>query len=162
MSLRDAKHRSNLKGDMDTFTLRPAQESGSAQIKELINLVGINPMGLDWKRFVVAVNAQDEMIGCGQLKPHGEDILELASLAVFPEHRGKGVARAIIEYLLKKSPRPLYLMCESSNGPLYEKFGFRVIEYDEMPRYFQRMSRLAGLVTKLARRQERLLIMKLQ
>lgn len=119
-------------------------------------------MGLDWKRFVVAVNARDEMIGCGQLKPHGADILELASLAVYPEYRGKGVARAIIEYLLADGPRPLYLMCESSLGPLYEKFGFRGISHEEMPRYFQRISKLAGLVTTLARRDERLLVMKLQ
>jgi N-acetylglutamate synthase-like GNAT family acetyltransferase len=147
---------------MTNYTLRPARESESAQIKELIHLTGINPMGLDWKRFVVAVNEQDVMVGCGQLKPHGEDILELASLAVYPEYRGQGVARLIIEYLLKNSPRPLYLMCESSNGPLYEKFDFRVLTYDEMPRYFQRMSKLAGLVTILAQREERLLIMKLQ
>jgi N-acetylglutamate synthase-like GNAT family acetyltransferase len=125
-------------------------------------LVEINPIGLDWKRFVVAVNDQDEMVGCGQLKPHGQGILELASIAVYPEHRGKGVARAVIEYLLKDSPRPLYLMCESSNGKLYEKFGFRNISYEEMPRYFQRVSKLAGFVTTLARREEGLLIMKLQ
>ncbi len=142
--------------------IRPARETEAAQIRDLIYLVGINSMGLDWKRFVVAVNDQGEMIGCGQLKPHGQDVLELASIAVYPEHQGKGVARAIIESLLKESPRPLYLMCQSSLGPLYEKFGFRTISYDEMPRYFQRMSKLAGLVTTLARREERLLIMKLQ
>ena len=144
------------------FSLRPARETESAQIKALIRLVGINPMDLDWKRFVVAVNEQDQMLGCGQLKPHGTDILELASLAVYPEHQGKGVGRALIEHLLKNSPRPLYLMCESSNGPLYEKFGFQEIQYEEMPRYFQRISKLAGLVTTLARREERLLVMKLQ
>ena len=142
--------------------LRPARESESRQIKDLIQFVGINPMGLDWKRFVVAVNDRDEMIGCGQVKPHGADILELASIAVYPDHRGGGVARAIIEHLLREGPRPLYLMCESSLGPLYEKFGFRGISYEEMPRYFQRLSKLAGLVTSLARREERLLIMKLQ
>jgi N-acetylglutamate synthase-like GNAT family acetyltransferase len=119
-------------------------------------------MGLDWKRFVVAVNDQDEMIGCGQIKPHGQGVLELASIAVYPEHQGKGIARAIIEHLLQDSPRPVYLMCESSLGALYEKFGFRGISYEEMPRYFQRISKLAGLVTTLAAREERLLIMKLQ
>ena len=142
--------------------IRPARESESARIKELIHLVGINPIDLDWKRFVVAVNDQDEMLGCGQLKPHGTEVLELASLAVYPEHRGQGVARALIEYLLRNSPRPLYLMCESSVGSLYEKFGFRGISYEEMPRYFQRISKLAGLVTTLARREEHLLVMKLQ
>ena len=147
---------------MTNFTLRPARETDFSSIKGLIHLTGINPMGLDWKRFIVAVNDQDEMIGCGQLKPHGTDILELASLAVFPEYRGMGIARAIIEYLLKNSPRPLYLMCESSLGSLYEKFGFRGISHEEMPRYFQRISKLAGLLTTLAQREERLLIMKLQ
>ena len=91
---------------MTNYTLRPARESESRQIKDLIYLVGINPMGLDWKRFIVAVNDRDEMIACGQLKPHGEEILELASIAVYPEYQGKGTARAVIEHLLKGSPRP--------------------------------------------------------
>jgi N-acetylglutamate synthase-like GNAT family acetyltransferase len=143
-------------------TIRAARETEAAQIRNLIYLAGINPTGLDWKRFIVAVNERDEMIGCGQLKPHGGEILELASIAVYPEHQGNGIGRAIIEYLLKDSPRPLYLMCESALGPLYEKFGFRAISYEEMPRYFQRISKLAGLVTTLARREERLLVMKLQ
>jgi N-acetylglutamate synthase-like GNAT family acetyltransferase len=144
------------------ISIRPARDTDAAPIRQLIYLVGINPTGLDWKRFVVAVNARDEMLGCGQLKPHGQNLLELASIAVYPEHQGKGVARAIIEHLLSHSPRPLYLMCQSSLGPFYEKFGFRGISYEEMPRYFQRMSKLAGLVTTLAHREERLLIMKLQ
>jgi N-acetylglutamate synthase-like GNAT family acetyltransferase len=147
---------------MTGYTLRLARESESSQIKDLIHLVGINPMDLNWKRFVVAVNDQDEMIGCGQIKSHGTEILELASIAVYPEHQGKGVASAIIQHLLANSPRPMYLMCESSRGLLYEKFGFRAIEYDEMPRYFQRISKLAGLMTTLARRDEGLLVMKLQ
>jgi len=147
---------------MTNYILRPARESESGIIKELIHLTGINPMGLDWKRFIVAVNAQDQVIGIGQLKPHGAEILELASIAVFPEYRGTGVARAIIEHLLKDSPRPLYLMCQSTLGSLYEKFGFRPISYDEMPRYFQRISKLVGLANTLARRAESLLVMKLQ
>ena len=144
------------------ITVRSARETEAAHIRDLIHQVGINPMGLDWKRFVVAAGDHDELLGCGQLKPHGPDVLELASIAVYPEHQGKGVARLIIEYLLKDSPRPLYLMCESGIGPMYEKFGFRPVTYDDMPRYFQRISKLAGLVTTLAKRQERLLIMKLQ
>jgi len=142
--------------------IRPARETESARIRDLINFVGINPMGLDWKRFVIAVNERDEMIGCGQLKPHGQEILELASIAVYPEHRGKGVARLIIEHLLKDSPRPLYLTCLSTNGPLYEKFGFRSISHAEMPRYFQRLSKLASVMFTFANKGEHLLVMKLQ
>jgi N-acetylglutamate synthase-like GNAT family acetyltransferase len=147
---------------MTNFTLRPARESEARQIKDLIHLVGINPMGLDWKRFIVAINEREEILGVGQLKPHGEEVLELASIAVYPEHRGNGVARAIIEFLLKDSPRPLYLTCLSTLEPLYQKFGFQTISYGEMPRYFQRISKLANVFFTFANKDESLLVMKLQ
>lgn len=149
---------------MTSFTLRPARETDLSWIKGLIYSSEINPMGLDWKRFIVAVNPDEEIIGCGQLKPHGKDVLELASIAVKPEYRNRGVGRAIIEHLLANSPRPLYLMCRSRLEPLYEKFGFRAIPHDKMPRYFQRISRLAGWVELVARfgEGEGLSVMKLQ
>lgn len=146
---------------MSGYKLRAAQEPESSQIKALINEVGINPTGLDWKRFLVAVNAQGQVIGCGQIKPHGGDILELASIAVKLEFQGQGIARAIIEQLLSQNPRPLYLMCIEHNGPMYEKFGFRVIEYAEMPRYFQRIRKLFDVAKSVRRVKENLLVMKL-
>ena len=147
---------------MTTFTLRPARETESGAIKDLIHSTGINPMGLDWKRFIVAVDAHEQVIATGQIKPHGKDILELASIAVKPDYRGEGLARAIIEHLLEDSPRPLYLTCISSLGSFYNKFGFVSIPYPEMPQYFQRISKLAGLVFTLSNRGESLLVMKLQ
>ena len=147
---------------MTNYTIRPAQESEAAQINALINLVGINPTGLDWKRFIVAVNAQGQVISCGQLKPHGADILELASIGTLPEYRGQGIARAVIEELLAKSPRPLYLMCIAHNGPMYERFGFRIIEQKSMPRYFQRIKKLFDVTDVFRRSSEELLVMKLE
>ncbi|HSJ88046.1 MAG TPA: GNAT family N-acetyltransferase [Anaerolineales bacterium] len=147
---------------MMNYTLRPAREADAGVIKDLIHSVGINPMSLDWRRFVVAVDTQDQVIATGQIKPHGRDIHELASIAVLPEYRGQGLARVIIEHLLIDSPRPLYLTCLSSLEPLYQKFGFVSIPYEEMPRYFQRMSKLAGLAFWLASRNESLSVMKLQ
>jgi N-acetylglutamate synthase-like GNAT family acetyltransferase len=147
---------------MTTFTLRPAQESESRQIKDLIHLVGINPMDLDWKRFIVAVNTQEQIIGAGQIKPHGKEILELASIAVHPGYQGQGIARAIIEHLLKDSPRPLYLTCLSVMESLYQKFDFVSLPYDEMPRYYQRLTKLAKTIMTFTHQGERLLVMKLK
>ena len=144
------------------YRLRSAQESESSQIKDLIRLVGINPMDLDWKRFIVAVNDDEQIIGTGQIKPHGKEILELASIAVHPEYEGRGIARAIIEYLLKDSSRPLYLACLSRMSPLYEKFGFVSLPPEAMPRYYQRLRRLANAVFTFTRKGEHLLVMKLQ
>ena len=147
---------------MTVYEIRPALESESAQIKALINLVGINPTGLDWKRFIVAVNAEGQVISCGQLKPHGADILELASIGTLPEYRGQGIAREVIEALLAKSPRPLYLMCIAHNGPMYEKFGFQIIEGEEIPRYFRRIKKLFDVTDVFRHSSEELLVMKLE
>ena len=146
---------------MEGYEFRPALESESAQIKDLIHEAGINPMGLDWRRFLVAVDGSGMVIGCGQIKPHGKDILELASIAVTPEHQGKGIARRIIEILLAQTPHPMYLMCAEHNGPMYEKFDFRVIDYDEMPKYFSRMKKLFDVAKTVRKIDENLLIMKL-
>jgi len=147
---------------MTNYSIRPALESESTQIKDLINLVGINPTGLDWKRFVVAVNDSGQVFGCGQIKPHGKDIRELASIAVSPEHRGEGIARDVIEMLLRENPRPLYLMCISHNGPMYEKFGFQVILDKQMPRYFARIKKLFDIADVFRKSDEELLVMKLE
>jgi N-acetylglutamate synthase-like GNAT family acetyltransferase len=147
------------------YILRPARETDDAAIKQLIRSVGINPMDLDWRRFLVAVDEQEQVIATGQVKPHNKGvILELASIAVVEEHRGQGLARAIIEQLLQDHPRPLYLTCRSTLQPFYQKFGFRSLTYEEMPRFYQRLSKLAGVFITITRqdKSDGLSVMKLQ
>jgi len=142
------------------YSLRPATEADFPSIKALIKRVRINPTKLDWRRFTVAVSGED-MIGCAQLKPVPGDLTELASLAIRPAYRHQGIARALIEHLLAEAPRPVYLTCRSGLGRMYEKFGFRALEVDEMPVYYRRLQTLAGLFLELTRRNETLLVMKL-
>jgi len=128
------------------FTLRPATADDAAAIRALIRRVRINPLGLHWQRFIVAVSPRGEVIACGQVKPHGDGSRELASIAVAPEWRGLGAARAIITQLVAAHPPPLYLTCRAGLTPFYLKFGFRPIAEAEMPPYFRRLSRLFGLM----------------
>ncbi len=147
---------------MVKYEIRPALESESAQIKNLIHLVGINPTGLDWKRFTVAVNDDGQVVACGQVKPHGADIQEMASIAVSPIYRGQGIARKIIEELLGRTSRPMYLMCIAHNGPMYEKFGFKSISIEQMPRYFQRIKKVFSIADVFRKTGEDLLVMMLE
>lgn len=142
------------------FSLRPANQSDAGAIRSLVLQGGINPTGLDWRRFIVAALPSGEVIGCGQIKPHRDGSFEMASIAVRPGWRGRGVARAIITRLLTSHTGELYLMCRSPLGPLYEKFGFRELQEEEMPRYFRRVSRVIRLAGALFREGERLLVMK--
>ena len=144
------------------FVLRDATAEDFPAIRQLIHEVGINPMGLDWRRFVVAVDADKRLLGCGQLKPHGEDVLELASIAVISERRQQGIARAIIEQLLSRASRPLYLICRSPLGPFYERWGFRTLDLPEMPAYFRRLARLARAFAPLMGEGGGMLVMELK
>lgn len=142
------------------FTIRPATAGDGPDIRSLVRLARINPIGLDWVRFVVAGTPEGELIGCGQIKTHADGSRELASIAVFPRWRGRGAARAIIEHLLVISPGTLYLTCRSSLGPFYEKFGFRAIGEGEMPGYFRRIYRLIRVFGVLPFLHSGLLVMK--
>ena len=131
---------------MADILYRPATADDSAAIKSLIHLVRINPMSLDWERFLLASTPDGELVACGQIKPHSEGTLELASIAVHPAWRGRGLAREIIQRLVADSPRPVYLTCRSDLEPFYIKFGFRSLAPAELTPYFRRIQKLANLM----------------
>jgi N-acetylglutamate synthase-like GNAT family acetyltransferase len=129
-------------------------------IKKLIRTVRINPMGLDWRHFVVALDKHGELVGCGQVKPHRDGSFELASIAVVYSWRKQGVARAIIQQLLAAHTPPLWLTCISTLVPFYAQFGFRETkDLSEMPRYFRRVSRLFRLFMRRRHSPEYLAVM---
>ncbi len=148
-----------------TVTIRPATEADQPTIEAIIHAADINPNGLDWRRFLLA-EADGQIIGTGQVKPHPDGSRELASIAVIPEWRGKGVAQQIIAALLARENEPLYLMCESSLEPLYARFGFRAINRSEMSPFFRRINLFvtfaAPIWSLMARQRFRFSIMKQQ
>jgi N-acetylglutamate synthase-like GNAT family acetyltransferase len=142
------------------FRIQPAEHTHSAAIQALVRSSGINPTGLAWERFLVALDTAGELIGCVQIKPHRDGSRELASLAVAPQWQSQGVARALVEAILAQHPGTLYLMCQARLGVFYEKFGFSCIRVDEMSTYFRRISKLAGVVLAMRAAEEQLLIMR--
>ncbi|HEY5982088.1 MAG TPA: GNAT family N-acetyltransferase [Anaerolineales bacterium] len=144
------------------WQLRQATEQDFPAIKRLIRRVRINPWSLDWRRFVVAVDGDDQLVGCGQLKPHGRSVIELASIAVEETHRGQGIARLIIETLLARAPRPVYLTARSGLRSLYSKWGFEEVKPEDMPAYYLRLSRAMSLLQPFFGDGEYLLVMVLK
>lgn len=142
------------------WQMRPAREPDAAAIRGLIRRVRINPLGLDWRRFLVAVDEQGKLTGCGQIKPHADGSRELASIAVEPAARGEGIARAVIERLLAGESGPLYLTCRPSLEGLYRKFGFRALkDLSQMPPYFRTVSRLGRIAGFFLRKRRYVLVM---
>ncbi len=122
---------------MENITLRLPKTSDHLLIRQLIARNNLNPFGLEWKSFTVAADPQDKLIGCGQIKHHGK-LEELASLVVTDEWQGRGVSTLLMNALLERSTRPLWLMCESSLTSYYDRYEFREVENpDELPAYFR-------------------------
>jgi N-acetylglutamate synthase-like GNAT family acetyltransferase len=155
----------------DVF-LRAAAADEQPVIRRMIRAAGLNPFGLHWPRFVVAVTAgaQDAdlaapgaVVGIGQVKILGDGTPELASLVVLPEYQGRGVGGAIVWTLIERTQGPIYLRCASYNEGYYRRFGFRTLAPAEMPRSLRRVVRFATIAVSLYNRltgsREQLLIM---
>ena len=143
-------------------TIRRAAANDAAAIRALIWQVQINPTGLDWRRFLVAVDGGGRVIATGQVKPLRDGTRELASIATAAEFRGQGLASAIINQLITETPRPLYLVCAERLGSFYARFGFRELSQVEMPPVLGREAALVNWLRRpVARSTARLLVMKL-
>lgn len=119
-------------------------------INAIIRRARLNPLALDWRRFLVA-EVDGQIIGTVQVKPHGDGTRELASLAVLPPWQGQGVGTALMQTALVREGGPLYLTCALSLEGYYVRFGFRPLAQDELPPYFRRLARLVDALAALAR-----------
>lgn len=147
---------------MAEFTVRHALKDDFPAIRSLIHVVQINPTGLDWRRFLVAISPSGYLLGCGQIKPHHDGSRELASIAVQENVQRQGVARSIIQALLAlELTRPLFLMCRARLKSFYVRYGFHAIGQEEMPVYFRRISRAERIFNSKAQAEDRLLVMRL-
>jgi amino-acid N-acetyltransferase len=124
-------------------SIRKAGPQDAAVIRAMVREARINPFSLDWRRFLLAVDGDGAIIGSIQVKQHGDGTREMASLVVIPARRKEGLARLLIETVQASQSRPLYLTCRSSLQPIYRKFGFRTLEFNEMPPYYRRLYRVA-------------------
>jgi N-acetylglutamate synthase-like GNAT family acetyltransferase len=146
----------------EAFQIRPANREDITAIRQLILEARINLMGLDWRRFWVAVDEADTVIGCGQIKPHRDGSQEVASIVVKELWRQKGVASAIIRSLIRDETEELWLMCRSELVPFYERFGFVEIKKPlDMPPYFRRIKRLWLVVVRITAGRRSLSVMML-
>lgn len=125
------------------MNIRSATATDQKTIKSIIRAARINPMDLDWRRFVVAED-EGQIVGVGQIKSHRDGSRELASIAVIPERQRQDIGSEIIRALLSKESATLYLMCREELEPYYARFGFRRVSSEGMTPHFRRMHRLAN------------------
>jgi len=114
-----------------SITLRPATQTDQPVITHIVRAAHINPTGLAWQRFLVAVD-EGQIVAVGQVKPHIDGSRELASIATVPAKQGQGLAHQVIGALLERERAELYLVCRAPLVGFYERFGFHRAIRDEL------------------------------
>ena len=85
--------------------------------------------------FVVA-ELGEKVCGCGALRDFGNDLLEVRSVVISPVCQGKGIGRALVEYMiekLKKERASWRLFTLTTTPAFFRTIGFREVPKEEFP-----------------------------
>jgi len=144
------------------IAIRRARELDQAEITTLVHSERLNPIDLDWRRFIVAVK-HARVVGAVQLRRHFDGSRELGSLVVRTEMRGRGLAARLIDALLAGETGRVLMITRVAFARRYEHWGFRPIASTAAPLPILRnyaFGVLAGVVSMLTgRRPNRLVVL---
>jgi amino-acid N-acetyltransferase len=84
--------------------------------------------------FIVA-EERGRILGCGALHLYGTHLAEIRSIAVFPQSKGRGVGRALVEALMEDSRRHgVTCVCLFTRTPgFFAHLGFETAKREELP-----------------------------
>ena len=145
---------------MADLIVRQACAADQAAITALVRAERLNPNGLDWQNFLVAVQG-GEIVGAGQIRRHPDGSREVGSLVVAPRYRGRGVAKRLLDALLVDPPADLFLVTSQALAGYYERWGFRSTGVLATPRCVRRnfiLGQMAGILSLMKRRRPRRLV----
>lgn len=103
--------------------IRRATEADQVALQALVRGERLNPNGIHWPNFVVAVDAHG-IAGAAQLRPHGGALLELGSLVVRRDARGRGLAARLIATLLASHSGEVWMVTAARHAAHYQRWGF--------------------------------------
>jgi amino-acid N-acetyltransferase len=149
--------------DNKPLLIRPAVALDQLAITRLVHSERLNPHGLAWQNFVVAISGTT-LIGVAQMRQHPEGSRELGSLVVRREHRGHGIAGRLIAALLARHHGTVHVITRHTNAAHYRPWGFRPIATRDAPSTVRRhrlMGQMASLLSLMqGRRPRRLVILR--
>jgi amino-acid N-acetyltransferase len=128
----------------EQLTVRAARIGDMRQVEPLINRFArqnlMLPKTLDqlsrlFREFVVAVDADGRVLGCGALRIYTESLAEVASLAVDEAAHGLGIGRRVVAALLENG-RDLGLttvFALTLQEEFFHRIGFRTVPREMFP-----------------------------
>ncbi len=119
---------------MTDIFIRKAEKSDFLAIQKLLSTYFLDMEGLEPEDFVLAEKGE-KIIGCAALiisEFEGRRFLEIHSIAVHPNFRGKGIGTRLVRNLLTPIEKPACDLYVRTTAPaFFEKLNFKKIEDSE-------------------------------
>ncbi len=125
----------------EDLSIQLAHQSDLPAIVSLLNRVNLPTEGVreHVSDFLMLFGSENitgaKPIGCVGLEVYGEIAL-LRSMAMAPEHQGKGLGTMLIETIVKyakgRNIKTLYLLTETAED-FFHRIGFRIVEREQVP-----------------------------
>lgn len=110
-----------------------AKESDMAEIDSIVKYAGGDMRDAHAMQFTVAY-VNGHVVGCVRIRPVSESIWMLASLAVHPQFRERGIGTNLVSKCVASfQKRPIYLLCYADREHFYIKNGFTRIDPSNLP-----------------------------
>ncbi|MDR6809693.1 amino-acid N-acetyltransferase [Dyadobacter sp. BE34] len=120
------------------------RELVTSLLKEADLLTDDLPTGLE--HFILARN-EGALVGVAGMELF-EQVGLLRSIAVSPDHQGKGIARKLVEQLLanadKQEIEAVYLITTTADH-YFDRYGFVVVNREQVPEAIQQTRQFSGL-----------------
>lgn len=110
-------------------------------IRSYVNEFRLDDEDLKTTQFLVARSAKSELLGFGRLRKH-PDSLELCTLGVLPDYRGRGIGKKLVSQLIACAGEDLYVVCIIPD--FFKKFGFEMVK--EIPDSIKRKFTICTIV----------------
>lgn len=84
---------------------------------------------------IYGVFDSEELVGYCTLDGYGQNGnlgSVLSNVLISPNYQNKHIGMKLVEHVLKKAPRPVYICCLGKQFRFYEKFGFKRIDKHPM------------------------------
>jgi amino-acid N-acetyltransferase len=107
-----------------SLAIRAATANDQNAIVGLVHSERLNPHGLDWSNFVVAVDGQ-ALVGAAQIRRHKDGSRELGSLVVDRSYRRRGLASRLIDTLLATEAGRVLVITGKMRAAYFTRWGFR-------------------------------------
>ena len=143
-----------------TIVIRKARLEEDKAIRALVLTERMRPLDLKPENFLLAVK-DDEIIGTVQMRRHPDGTRELGSLVVAPAWRRQGIAKRLVDELLKNERQNVYAITARAQWMRYAQWGFERVEARSAPkpiRLHHFLGSLGSIVSLFKRRSMRRLV----